>query len=504
MSGRQRLRFAGVVAAALLSSAHIGTDDVFFVGSAGPYTVRVSIRQPGVIPGLADITVRTEGDGIQRVLVTALRRVGNLGSAPPADTASLVPGELGIFTAQLWLMTRGPHSVIVTVEGEAGAGTATIPVMARATRRIAMNRGLGVLLGIGGLFLVFGLLTIFGAATRESRLAPDTEPGRGDRWRGRFAMAGGAVVVSLLLFGGWTWIRAEAAAYRTRIDRTWTSEATTRSTDRGPALEFRITEPRWVMREDSAWRTANRFGRAPDLIPDHGKMMHLFLVREPDLDAFAHLHPARTDPNSFLGSIPSLPAGRYRVYADVVHEDGASRSFFTNLDLATDSATDASAATQSVADPDDAWWSGVVGVRDVSQLGNGYAIRWMNPNAPLVAGHDVELVFIVVDSAGTPARLEPYMGMQGHAMLNRADGEVFMHLHPSGSISVASQQVLERAGGSHEMMPAAAVMRPDQNVGVVRFPLILPAPGRYRIWVQVKTEAQVLTGAFDAEVSDRE
>ncbi|MGH7551991.1 MAG: hypothetical protein ACREMQ_03080 [Longimicrobiales bacterium] len=505
MSVRRDLRIIAVIAAALLSTAHIGTDDVFFVGRAGPYGVRVSIRQPGVIPGLADITVRTEGEGVQRVLVTALRRVGNLGSAPPADTASSVAGEFGMFTAQLWLMTRGPHSVIVTVEGAAGAGTATIPVMARATRRIAMTPGLGVLLAIGGLFLVLGLLTIVGAASRESRLPPDAEPSKADRWRGRFALAGGAVVLAFLLFGGWTWIRAEAATYRTRIDRTWTSEAKTRATDRGVALEFSITEPRWVMREDSAWRAANRFGRAPDLIPDHGKMMHLFLVREPDLNAFAHLHPARTDENSFLGAMPSLPAGRYRVYADVVHEDGASRSFFTTLDMATDSATDVRATPPLAADPDDAWWTGEIGDRDMSRTGNGYSIRWMNPNAPLVAGRDAELVFILIDADGAPVPLEPYIGMNGHAMLNSAGGQVFMHLHPSGSISVASQQVLDRVGAAaHETVPPAAAMRRDQNIGVVRFPFVVPAPGRYRIWVQVKGAAQVLTGAFDAEVKDRE
>jgi hypothetical protein len=499
MSARRVVRIAGVAVAALILSAHIGTDDVFFAGRAGRYEVRVSIRQPGVIPGLADITVRARGEGVQRVLVTALRRVGNRGSSPPPDTARAVPGELGMFTAQLWLMIRGPHSVIVTVEGDAGAGTATIPVMARATRRIAMTPALGVLLAIGGLILVIGLLTIFGAATRESRLPPDAEPSKADRWRGRGAIAAGAIVISLLLFGGWTWIRASAAAYRNRIDRTWTSEAIVRATGGGHSLEFTITEPRWVNREDSVWRAANRFGRPPDLIPDHGKMMHMFLVREPDLDAFAHLHPTRTDENSFLGALPPLPAGRYRVYADVVHEDGASRSFFTNVDTSPASSTSANPVVQPSADLDDAWWTGATADSGVSRQADGSAIRWMNPNAPLVAGRDAELVFIVIDAGGGPVSLQPYMGMRGHAMLNRVDGAVFMHLHPAGSISVASQQVLDgaAASGSHEAGP-------DENTSVVRFPFVVPAPGRYRIWVQVKVSAQVWTGAFDAEVVDRE
>ena len=44
---------------------------------------------------------------------------------------------------------------------------------------------------------------------------------------------------------------------------------------------------------------------------------------------------------------------------------------------------------------------------------------------------------------GEPARLEPYLGMISHAALRRDDGYVFTHLHPAGSISMASQQVFQ-------------------------------------------------------------
>ena len=33
--------------------AHVGSPDTFFTGKAGPYPVRVTVRLPGVIPGLA-------------------------------------------------------------------------------------------------------------------------------------------------------------------------------------------------------------------------------------------------------------------------------------------------------------------------------------------------------------------------------------------------------------------------------------------------------------------
>jgi hypothetical protein len=58
----RRIRIAVLVAAiAVVTSAHVGSPNVFFDGMAGAYAVRVIVRPPQVIPGLAEITVRITG-----------------------------------------------------------------------------------------------------------------------------------------------------------------------------------------------------------------------------------------------------------------------------------------------------------------------------------------------------------------------------------------------------------------------------------------------------------
>ena len=50
-------RLIPVVAIALLASAYAGSRDAYFAGTAGPYPLRAVVHTPGVIPGLASITV---------------------------------------------------------------------------------------------------------------------------------------------------------------------------------------------------------------------------------------------------------------------------------------------------------------------------------------------------------------------------------------------------------------------------------------------------------------
>src|SRR2546429_4988690 len=53
--------------------------------------------------------------------------------------------------------------------------------------------------------------------------------------------------------------------------------------------------------DDTSWTGPKR--QWTPLVPDHGHLMHLFLVRDATLAAFAHLHPLPLDSTTFETSL---------------------------------------------------------------------------------------------------------------------------------------------------------------------------------------------------------
>lgn len=468
------------------AQAHVGSPNVFYEGTAGPWPVRIIVRPPAVIPGLAEVTVRVENGTPDRVTVQPVQWQAGLKGAPPPDEAQPVPGAKGTWSAQIWIMTTGSYGIRVGLHGPAGEGLANVPMAAVRRKTLGMQRALAVVLAALGLLLVAGAVTLAGAAVRESVLPPGEEPDARRRSLARAAVVIAAVLLTLALLGGRSWWRSVEADYRQKLDKPLHVTAAAQRSGSARVLSLEIDDPRWLDGD-----------RSP-LIPDHGKLMHLFLLREPSLDAFAHLHPIADEPqNHFEATLPDLPAGRYRLYADVVHETGFARTLTTQVDVPSPlRALPAEGPGGPRPDPDDSWRLGTA-----SPLDGGYAMTWKRGSEPLIAGQDVDLRFDVQDPAGRPAALEPYMGMLSHAVITRDDGQVFVHLHPVGSFSMAAQQAFEPAGTAMEEMDHSGPTMPGMAAtNEVSFPYGFPQPGHYRLWVQVKSGGAVRTGVFDAVV----
>lgn len=498
-------RLGGLLLMTVALSAHVGSPDVFFAGKAGAYDVRVVIRPPEVVPGIARVTVRTATD-VRRVSIRPVFwRAGSRG-APSADETRRLAGTSHTFEGSLWLMARGAYGVDVIVDGSRGTGNVLVPVASVATGRLAMGPALGALLVALGALLVAGLITIVYKGAGEGLVEPGLVIDAARRRRARRVAALAVPIVGLALFGGARWWREVDTDYERTLYRP-TPLALSRT---GNLLSLRATSTVY-----------QRPGRPSPLVPDHGKLMHLFLVLADDARAFAHLHPQATDSSEnppFVVRLPPLPPGTYHVYGDVVHETGFERTLVGRLALDSAWVGAASEGSQpGPADADDAWYAGDAARERTTALADGSRMTLeVEPNGLIHARREVTLRIVVRDRLGNIAKLEPYLGMSAHAVVTRADGAVYVHLHPMGTVTAAAQRAFHARdrGDTTEAgrllpdphaahaMTAGATPQAASVDSVSEFPYAFPRSGSYRLFVQAKHRGRILTGAFAITVAD--
>ena len=492
----------GLTGLVLVGSGHLGSPDTWFQGDAGPYPVRVVVRLPGVVPGLAQIDIAVTGDGVSEVTAQPVIFDAGKNGAPPPDVAKSVPGRSGGYHAELWFMTVGSFSVKIAVKGTKGAGLVIVPVAAVATTQIALYPWLGNLLAALGIFLFIGAVTIFRAAATDGVTAPGKALEPKQRRTGLIVASIGAGLLSLSLYGGKTWWDAVARDYRNALYQPFSAVAAVESVAGRRTLKFSITDSVWT--GGTAANRWQRFSVAP-LVPDHGKLMHLFLVRRDGQGAFAHLHPISTDSANFSAGLGDLPAGAYRAYADVVHETGFPQTLVAQVEVppAVDD-------TAHVTDTDDAVFVGEP-TGDTYRLPDGATVTWVSKPSTLLADQDAGLSFLVKEPTGATARLAPYLGMPAHAVVSRDDGSVYIHLHPNGTISMIAQAALGSRqetdtlpGMLAKRLTAAGEsgMHGDHPTfdGAFNFPYAFPRAGTYRVWVQIRRPGGIYTAPFLAAV----
>jgi hypothetical protein len=489
----------GIAVLALTSpgEAHVGSPDAVQDGQAGPYHLLVTIRPPEVIPGVAHIEVRAFEDDVARISVVPLPLRGPGVTSPPvADVARPSADDPRRYDSTLWLMQTGAWQIRVTADGARGTGLLAIPIPALARTVRPMPRFLGLVLVALMALLVAGAIAIVGAGMRESDLEPGALPDDRRLARGRMAMAVTAMILALAIVGGRRWWNGEAGLYRRLIYKPM-QVAVTRSSSDPDALQLALSDPGWLR-----WRHTD------DLIPDHGHLMHLFLVRAPGLDAIAHLHPRRTGEATFAQAVPPLPSGTYRLFGDIVHQTGLDETVTTTVPLAGAPSgakaeiaeTTAAAGADARFDADDAMAvvprAGSAAAPSFSFADGSGRMRWLDART-LRAGETVALELAVEDRDGAPAAgLEPYMGMAGHAMIVARDFSVFAHIHPTGSVPMAALSLVEGASAVDHAHHQGMRFSPR-----VRFPCVFPRAGDYRLFVQIKENGRIETAAFDVTVA---
>jgi hypothetical protein len=518
--------------------AHVGNPDVYFQGAAGAYHLIITIRTPQMIPGTADVEILSATPGISKITVVPLYIVGPGAKYPPVgDLLAQSKDDPQYFSGKIWLMESGSWQVRVQVEGAQGAGELAVPVPAAARHTLPMQRSLGILLFALMSLLVVAIISIVGAARREATLPPGELPSAERSRRGRWMMLGTAVVVfGVLTFGNWWWNSEASAKARQMIYKPPPLEVTL---EPGGKLLLKMGNSEWHRSRPETVMTA--------LMPDHGHLMHLFLIREPGMDRFYHLHPQDVPPEAglhadlgrvFETDLPAIPAGRYQVFADVVRESGFPDTMIAEIDLpdvpgvaltgdnsgATSSPLPA-AITQANSDSDPTGASGRIlmtfsDVREGSTaiLPDGYRMIWERGTAPFTANHFVWLRFRLETPDGKPVNdSELYMGMAGHAEIVNSDRSVFAHIHPDGSVAMAALELAQKksapenasaraqagasAGGTSSPKDMGAMNMPIASPSdEVAFPYGFPKAGEYRLFIQMKRGGTIETGVFDTQV----
>jgi hypothetical protein len=470
--------------------AHVGSKDVFEQVDAGPYKLFVTIRMPTVIPGVATVEVRSSGATISNIHITPLPLTGEASKHPPtADPMKASTADPAFFTGSLWLMASGSWQVRFEVTGAAGNQTAAVPVPAVAISTLKMKRGLGLTLAILGLFLVLSMAGIVAASVRDARLEPGAVPSPSRKRRAIFATAGSLVFMALLLWGGARWWNVEAASYSLDVYRPLAVEPLLS----GNQLDLNVL----AYKPDSERRARSN----NDFLPDHGHLMHLYAIREPEMDAAFHLHPALAAAGDFRILLPVMPPGQYTLYGDVVHANGFPETLVSKITIPDNMPggplgdEDASAHPQPLSE----------GQLDSSyKLPDGYVMVWDRPTS-ITANNAYAFRFRLLNADGKPAPdMQPYLGMAGHAAFVKTDGTVFAHTHPEGSAAMASLMLANGSDSSTtdnmDTNKMDMPMHSEPISSTVEFPYGFPSSGRYRIFVQMKHGSTVETGVFDATV----
>jgi hypothetical protein len=490
--------------------AHVGSPDVYAEGNAGPYRLLVTIRPPQVIPGVAEIEVE-EADPqtpeISSIEITPIPLTGEASKHPPvadrlknADAGG--SADVSFYSGSLWIMASGSWQIRFTVKGSWGDGVLSIPVPATSSSTRGMQTGLGVLLASLGLLLVVGVIGIAGAAARDAQLPPGAVASKQANKRARIAMACALVAMIAAVWFGNQWWKGEADSYARYVYKPLTMQPELQPDH---TLVLKIEDPGWI-----------KSRKLDDFVLDHDHLMHLYLIRQPGIDVVYHLHPEQIAPGEFQLALPSIPAGLYNLYADVVHATGFPETLVAQIELPEIAGRalngdDAKGIAQPLnplrGEPNGCPVNPVAGSR--SHLPDGYTMVWDNA-AKLPAKTPQIFEFSLFAPDGKPAPdMVLYMGMVGHAAFVKEDGTVFAHVHPSGTVSMAAlgmaaaqNQPSQPESGTTALMPGMSMSSAKvQTSGVpntIGFPYGFPTAGAYRIFVQMKHGQTIETAAFDA------
>jgi hypothetical protein len=202
----------------------------------------------------------------------------------------------------------------------------------------------------------------------------------------------------------------------------------------------------------------------------HEKRYHLFVLSH-DLEYYDHLHPEPQPDGTWTVDLTLPKAGYYKLYSDFLPIGGTPQVIPGVLVTAGYTGDLAAARAHLVAD------------RVLRQVVGSIAITLTLPPDGLMAGREEKLQYRVDDArTGEPVTdIQPYLAAYGHTLVISEDTMQYVHAHP---VELLADNPASAGGG------------PD-----LTFKALLPKPGGYRFWTQIKRDGIVYTAHFTVSVA---
>lgn len=196
----------------------------------------------------------------------------------------------------------------------------------------------------------------------------------------------------------------------------------------------------------------------------HDKPFHLFVVSH-DLEFYDHLHPEMRPDGTWAIDVTVPKPGYYKLYADFLPIGGTPQVIPRLLVAGNPRDLDEAHAHLPAQDL-------------TPKTAGSMTVSISLPTDGLVAGRDEKLLYRIVDSkTGRPVTdLEAYLAAYGHTLVVSEDTLEYVHAHP---VELLPDKIEEAAGGPE-----------------LTFKALLPKPGRYRLWTQLKRGGTVSTISF--------
>lgn len=207
-----------------------------------------------------------------------------------------------------------------------------------------------------------------------------------------------------------------------------------------------------------------------DFTEVHEKRFHMFVISQ-DLKHYDHVHPEQQADGSWALDVALPHAGYYKIYSDFLPVDGTPQVIARPLVTSGFTGDLASSTAHLVPD------------RVMKKTVGDMSVELELPADGLMAGRDERFTYRLADAAtGAPVTdIEPYLGAWGHSLIMSEDTVNFVHAHPL------------------ELLPEGRVTAGGGPT--LTFKALLPKPGNYRVWTQLKRGGELSTAVFTVMVA---